>query len=184
MRTTGSRSNLSQIAGATTASPQQSAARKSTESVRSQRSVTPATGERASPASINRNLPSTSSTKAQRQQSPPPPPPPIQSVPVPAQPQAATAGGWGWSSVWSTASAAVNQASQLAQQARTVAEEQVKANAGGLGEGLMKAWNHEGGESNGEGGEGGMKKWTDGVQGLVKGANLEGLGTHFEFSLS
>jgi hypothetical protein len=42
----------------------------------------------------------------------------------------------------------------------------------------MKAWNHEdgGGEGVEGGGGGGMKKWTEGVQGLVKGANLEGLG--------
>ncbi|GAA5908773.1 uncharacterized protein JCM6883_004164 [Sporobolomyces salmoneus] len=177
MRTAGSRSNLSQVAGQG-GSPGQSQGRKSTESVRSQqqRSTTP--GASSTPS---RTLPTTQTNQS------PAPAAPSSSIsstqPPQTQPQAqsqpsttaAGGGGWGWSSVWSTASTAITQASQLAQQARTVAEEQVKSNA--IGEGLMKAWNHDDGTEGGEGGAaGGMKKWTEGVQGLVKGANLEGLG--------
>lgn len=195
MRTTTSRSNLSQIASsATGTSPQGTTARKSTESVRSQRSVG-IDRSSPSPATMNRTLPTSSTTSAAQtnqtqtsSSSTASQPLPAQAQPQP-QPQAQPSGGggWGWSSVWSTASTAINQASQLAQQARTVAEEQVRTNAGGLGEGLMKAWNHEDNNQNGTGTEGvgagvggpsgGMKKWTEGVQGLVKNANLEGLGT-------
>ncbi|GAA5924780.1 uncharacterized protein JCM15063_005730 [Sporobolomyces koalae] len=171
MRTTGSRTNLSQIASSSTQPP-----RRSTDSVRSQRSVPSSStaADRASPASISRTLPSTSTSTASTATSTAAgaSAPAAATATPPSQPQPAQTGGWGWSSVWSTASTAINQASQLAHQARTVAEEQVKANAGGLGEGLMKAWNHEG---TGEDGSG-VRKWTEGVQGLVKGANLEGLG--------
>ncbi|GAA5967834.1 hypothetical protein JCM3765_001895 [Sporobolomyces pararoseus] len=189
MRTTTSRSNLSQIAS--TGTSPQGTARKSTESVRSQRSGLDRSSP--SPATMNRTLPTSSTSSSQTNQTPTSlPPSSAPSQPQPAQAQAQgqaqaqtqpSGGGWGWSSVWSTASTAINQASQLAQQARTVAEEQVRTNAGGLGEGLMKAWNHEdnpngtGAEGAGAGGaSGGMKKWTEGVQGLVKNANLEGLG--------
>ncbi|GAA6021975.1 hypothetical protein JCM11491_000314 [Sporobolomyces phaffii] len=200
MRTATSRSNLSQIAqGASTTSPA-AASRKSTDSVRSQRSATTPASTSSPAAAVNRTLPTFASTATAagpnpRQQTPPPqsasappppPPPPAAAAPASAPAPAPATGGWGWSSVWSTASTAITQASHLAHQARTAAEEQVKANAGGLGEGLMKAWNHDdaatdgastGGSGGGGGGEGsGMKKWTDGVQGLVKGANLEGLG--------
>lgn len=82
----------------------------------------------------------------------------------------ATDGGWGWSSVWSSATA-------IAQQARTVAEEQVKtvsggapsltAGIGGLGGGLMKAL--------GENEQ--AKKWGEGVIQYAKAAQLDKLGT-------
>lgn len=85
------------------------------------------------------------------------------------QPPAADA--WGWSSVW-------NQATTIVQQARTVAEEQVKtasgaaslsAGIGGLGEGLMKAL--------GENEQ--AKKWGEGVINYAKAAHLDKLGSFF-----
>lgn len=148
-----SRQNIAATAGS--APP-----RRSTDSVRSQRTQPP-----ASPATIA---------------APPlPTPPSTNSEPAPA---AAAAGGWGWNSVWSQASSVVAQASSVVQQARTVAEEQVKtataqaqqaaANAQaaggihGLGEGLMKAL--------GENEQ--AKKWSEGLVEYAKGAHLDQLG--------
>jgi len=180
---TTSRSNISQVAAGQ--SPVAGAGRKSTESVRSTRSLvnqpststpTSHSNERNSPVPTSRAIPSQLNTPTRPTSTLPEPSQPSPSPsPAPAQPQ--QSGGWGWSSVWSTASTAINQASALAQQARTAAEEQVKhaaqqAQSGGgfPGEGLMKAaWGTEE--------EGGVaKKWTEGMQGLVKNANLEHLG--------
>lgn len=92
-----------------------------------------------------------------------------QTAPVPATPEeAAPAGAWGWSSVWT-------QATTIVQQARTVAEEQVKtasgatslsAGIGGIGEGFMKAL--------GENEQ--AKKWGEGVINYAKAAQLDKLG--------
>lgn len=77
--------------------------------------------------------------------------------------------------MWSSATTVVQQASHLAQQAKTAAEEQVKtANfsqgaggiAAGIGGGLMKAL--------GENEQ--AKKWSEGVISYAKGAHLDQLG--------
>lgn len=78
--------------------------------------------------------------------------------------------------MWSSATTVVQQASHLAQQARTAAEEQVvkTANfsqgaggiAAGIGGGLMKAL--------GENEQ--AKKWSEGVISYAKGAHLDQLG--------
>lgn len=60
----------------------------------------------------------------------------------------------------------------MVQQARTVAEEQVKTNAaglGGIGEGLMKAL--------GENEQ--AKKWSEGVVNYAKGADFDKIGSLF-----
>lgn len=187
---TTSRGNISQVAAGGGVGQSPVAGRKSTESVRSTRSLVnqPSTSTTSSHSNDrNSPIPTSRTTAASQLNTPTRPasslPEPSLPSPSPASAPAPTAqppqqsGGWGWSSVWSTASTAINQASALAQQARTAAEEQVKhaaqqAQAGGgfPGEGLMKAaWGTEE--------EGGVaKKWSEGVQGLVKNANLEHLG--------
>ncbi|GAA5954561.1 hypothetical protein JCM8115_004625 [Rhodotorula mucilaginosa] len=118
----------------------------------------------------------------------PTPPPAVSAAQEPApasssasEPSASAAGGgsgggWGWSSMWSSATTVVQQASHLAQQAKTAAEEQVvkTANfshgaggiAAGIGGGLMKAL--------GENEQ--AKKWSEGVMSYAKGAHLDQLG--------
>ena len=121
------------------------ASRKSGESIRSAR-----TTSSNSPASTPLPLPET---------------PGLEST---TAPPASVDGGWGWGSVWNTASTIV-------QQARTVAEEQVKTatatasgvgGLGGLGEGLMKAL--------GENEQ--AKKWGEGVREFARTNQLDQLG--------
>ncbi|GAA5865314.1 hypothetical protein JCM1840_001524 [Sporobolomyces johnsonii] len=167
-----SRNNL---AGGSPAMGAAAPPRRSTDSVRSQRTVAPSAQGGAAPASPSTkpatvSAPSAADASTSASTSTPPP-----ATEAPAAP-AAAAGGWGWSSVWSSASNVVQQASHVVQQARTAAEEQVKTatqssggiagGIGGLGEGLMKAL--------GENEQ--AKKWSEGVIGLAKGANLDQLG--------
>lgn len=89
-------------------------------------------------------------------------------------PPVAAEGGWGWSSVW-------NATTTIVQQAREVAEEQVKTASstvsgatgltggiGGIGEGLMKAL--------GENEQ--AKKWGEGVIQYARAAHLDQLGAY------
>ncbi|GAA5941864.1 hypothetical protein JCM3775_004786 [Rhodotorula graminis] len=180
-----SRNNLSGTAAGTAAVTGAAAPpRRSTDSVRSARSVgtapggasasprsaaarTPASVSAAAPAPAAAAAPAPAPSHADRQQQ-------QQQAEVPAE-QAQAAGGWGWSSMWSQATTVVQQASHLAQQARTAAEEQVKtaaAGAGaaggiaGLGEGLIKKL--------GENEQ--VKKYSEGVMSYAKGAHLDQLG--------
>lgn len=96
-------------------------------------------------------------------------------APAPAAQEEAQEGGWGWGSVWSQTTNVLQQAGQIAQQARVVAEEQVKAavapggaGIGGLGGGLMKAL--------GENEQ--AKKWSEGVMEYARGAHLDQIGTN------
>ena len=122
------------------------ASRKSGESIRSAR-----TTSNNSPASTPLPLPETPGVAEST-----------------AAPAASTDGGWGWGSVW-------NSATTIVQQARTVAEEQVKTatatasnvgGLGGLGEGLMKAL--------GENEQ--AKKWGEGVREFARTNQLDQLG--------
>lgn len=97
-------------------------------------------------------------------------------APTAAAQEEAQEGGWGWGSVWSQTTNVLQQAGQIAQQARVVAEEQVKAavapggaGIGGLGGGLMKAL--------GENEQ--AKKWSEGVMEYARGAHLDQIGTSF-----
>ncbi|BGP37371.1 hypothetical protein JCM10450v2_001280 [Rhodotorula kratochvilovae] len=150
-----SRQNLAGTAAGAAQPP-----RRSTDSVRSARSVPGAAGAGVSPK------------PAAAAATPAPAPAP---APAQEQPAAQEQGGWGWSSMWSQATTVVQQASHLAQQARTAAEEQVMSAASsagaaggiaGLGEGLMKKL--------GENEQ--AKKWSEGVMSYAKGAHLDQLG--------
>ncbi|GAA6064771.1 hypothetical protein JCM10212_006320 [Sporobolomyces blumeae] len=193
--------------------------RRSTDSVRSQRSLgglgsatttaqggarVTAAGGAAAPSAANANAASSSSSSANAVRphppsspastasrtvasSTPPPPPPSSTAQTQSPASAPTAsaaaaggggGGWGWSSVWSSASSALTQATQIAQQARTAAEEQVHSAGlgtmgGALGEGLLKRAK-EGNEQ--------AKKWSEGVLELAKGASLDQLGKELKSS--
>lgn len=166
-----SRQNLTGAGGAGAAG--QVPPRRSTDSVRSQRTVggTPVGGAAlpASPRSAAAAVPQTASTASASTAS--------AASETAAKQQDSQGGGWGWSSMWSQASNVVQQASHLAQQARTAAEEQVKtATSGGaggvaggiagIGGGLMKAL--------GENEQ--AKKWSEGVINYAKGAHLDQLG--------
>ncbi|GAA5911023.1 hypothetical protein JCM8208_003960 [Rhodotorula glutinis] len=181
-----SRNNLSGTAAGTAAAAAASGAaaapRRSTDSVRSVRSGGTAAGGAsvASPRSAAARTPASASAAATAPAAPAQAPSQAdrqqqqQQAEVPAE-QAQAAGGWGWSSMWSQATTVVQQASHLAQQARTAAEEQVKtaaAGAGaaggiaGLGEGLIKKL--------GENEQ--VKKYSEGVMSYAKGAHLDQLG--------
>ena len=179
-----SRNNLSGTAAGAAAAAGGAAAppRRSTDSARSVRSVgTAAGGASASPRSAAARTPAPASAPAPAPAAAPasahsqPDRQQQQQAEAPAEQAQAAAGGWGWSSMWSQATTVVQQASHLAQQARTAAEEQVKtaaAGAGaaggiaGLGEGLIKKL--------GENEQ--VKKYSEGVMSYAKGAHLDQLG--------
>ena len=151
-------------------------------------------GARAAPGPISRSssrsqlaqaaaagIPARRSTDSQRAPASPSPRP----VSSPAAgaadkaPEAAAGGGWGWGSVFATATAAVQVASSVAAQARTVAEEQLSSaqqhaaqygGVSGVGEGLMKAL--------GENEQ--AKKWGTGVMEYARGAHLDQLGSNLK----
>ncbi|KAK4050535.1 hypothetical protein OIO90_005002 [Microbotryomycetes sp. JL221] len=92
----------------------------------------------------------------------------------PVAPQAASApsastsggggggGGWGWSSVWSQATNVMATASSVVQQARNVAEEQVKTASKVIGESEQ------------------AKKWSEGVREYAKNAHLDQIGENLK----
>ncbi|TNY23350.1 hypothetical protein DMC30DRAFT_347515 [Rhodotorula diobovata] len=180
-----SRNNLSGVAsspGTATGAGAGAPPRRSTDSARSVRSVGAASGGGSGVSASPRSTAARAPPAASAAQAAPAPAAAAPAAPQPdaQQPPAAAAaegggGGWGWSSMWSQATTVVQQASHLAQQARTAAEEQVKtaaAGAGaaggiaGLGEGLIKKL--------GENEQ--AKKWSEGVMSYAKGAHLDQLG--------
>ncbi|KAM0751697.1 hypothetical protein T439DRAFT_324897 [Meredithblackwellia eburnea MCA 4105] len=137
------------------------ASRKSGESIRSIRS----TGPGATPGGDSPSLaPAVPAPVASEQSSP--------------SPATQSGGGWGWSSVWSQASNVVHQATVIAQQAKDVADQQIKNNAPGIASGIdgirgnvLKAL----GEN-----EQAAKKWSEGVLEYARGANLDQIGNNLK----